>query len=433
MTIRLPRLPFSVDPLVAEARRRARRRRIFLAVAVLALAAGGAGAGLALSGKSGSAARAPAAAPVGPAVRLATCSSPYQGHGCGSPDGAWSILIKGDGTYCTVFLGRRGQPRHAVYHAADGGCGAATWLRSDELLFDAGGYQGPEREMSLVAASGAVERVANFASSVVSANERWLAGELRPEGQPPLVAAISLPQHRCRVVAQATGPDESLIVAPGGSLGLLGGDGIGWRPVGRVRVASGPGVGFTRDSKALIVADDTWSSDGSNYFRKLVRYPLSAATTPCPAVVTAPSLQSGALGALPFAKIRRPLIFPLTLHLHRSGGRVESVDVTVNGYVRDAVMRVQILRGNPLGNSGPGPNHPAVFTEQVRMTNLPSHGAFPARTFPLATWTGTLKPGDWRGGCLKKQYEVSVEIRPAKPARFPEGEGLGSPWFRCDS
>ena len=39
MTLRVPRLPFSLDPLIAEAKRRARRRRLLLA---LGIAAGGA-------------------------------------------------------------------------------------------------------------------------------------------------------------------------------------------------------------------------------------------------------------------------------------------------------------------------------------------------------------------------------------------------------
>lgn len=38
MTVRVPRLPFSVDPLIAEAKKRARQRRLLLALAVLLLA-----------------------------------------------------------------------------------------------------------------------------------------------------------------------------------------------------------------------------------------------------------------------------------------------------------------------------------------------------------------------------------------------------------
>lgn len=44
MTVQVPRLPFSLDPLIAEARRRVRQRRVLiaLAVVVVALAVGGA-------------------------------------------------------------------------------------------------------------------------------------------------------------------------------------------------------------------------------------------------------------------------------------------------------------------------------------------------------------------------------------------------------
>jgi hypothetical protein len=435
----LPRPSLSLDPLIAEAKRRARQRRFVVALAVVVLAGGAVGAVLALNGQSGSAARGPVSSPpaaagsasVGPAVRLATCASPYQGRGCRSPDDVWSILISSDGTYCTLSLRHGTGVSRQVYNTNAGDCGEAVWVKSDRLLFEAGGNGRPYRVLSLDATSGKVNPVANFLGYVVSANERWFAGELRPKGSPPLVAVVSLRNHACRVVTQA-GPNGDVIVAPGGGVGMLGGDGVGWRPNGRVRVASGPGVGFTRDSKGVIVAVDRWSSDGSGYYRKLVRFPLSAARTPCPAVVTAPSPKSGALGSWPYPKPRRGVsFFPLTLHASRTGHRITSLEVTVNGYVHDAIMQVKVLRGSPLGIGGPAANHPAVFTEQVRMTNLPSHGDVPPRTFPLATWSGTLSPGDWRGGCQKKQYEVWVRIRPATPSPVPQGEDLGSPWFRC--
>ncbi|HEU5477316.1 MAG TPA: hypothetical protein VFU64_05740 [Gaiellaceae bacterium] len=50
MTFRVSRLPFSLDPLIAEAKRRMRRRRLLVAGLVVALAGGAAGAGLALRG-----------------------------------------------------------------------------------------------------------------------------------------------------------------------------------------------------------------------------------------------------------------------------------------------------------------------------------------------------------------------------------------------
>jgi hypothetical protein len=50
MTVHVPRLPFSLDPLIAEARRRARRRRLLL---VLGVAAGAAAATFALQSGAG--------------------------------------------------------------------------------------------------------------------------------------------------------------------------------------------------------------------------------------------------------------------------------------------------------------------------------------------------------------------------------------------
>ena len=46
MTVLVRRLPFSLDPSTAEARRRARRRRVLVAAAVVAVTAGGAGAAI---------------------------------------------------------------------------------------------------------------------------------------------------------------------------------------------------------------------------------------------------------------------------------------------------------------------------------------------------------------------------------------------------
>lgn len=52
MTVHIPRLPFALDPLMAEAKRRARQRRLLIAVFLLALIGGAAGASLALRGPS---------------------------------------------------------------------------------------------------------------------------------------------------------------------------------------------------------------------------------------------------------------------------------------------------------------------------------------------------------------------------------------------
>ena len=67
MTAHVPRLPFPLDPLIAEAKRRMRQRRLLLATLIVALAGIGAGATLALRGPGGSS-PAPAGAGHGSAV-----------------------------------------------------------------------------------------------------------------------------------------------------------------------------------------------------------------------------------------------------------------------------------------------------------------------------------------------------------------------------
>jgi hypothetical protein len=440
----LPRRPFSLDPLIAEAKRRMRRRRALLAVAaVVVLGGGAAGATLAFGGGSGVVPGASAASYPGPAVRLASCSNVLNGAGCRSPDRKWSILMSTNGLNCHVSLRHAGtQTFKRAYDSTRGFCDRAVWVEPHLLLFG----QGAHRVLSLDAATGKVRPIANFLGFAVSPNEHWIAGEMRPKGAPPLVAAVSLADHQCRVVTQAHGKSENVVVAPGGATGGLSApstspfrQGVAWRRApsrhGRLSVAVGPGVGFTRDSKGLIVAVNRWSDRTSAYHRKLVQIPLSPARRPCPAAVTARMPEASAFGKWPSYSPRHQTGFPLTLHVHHTGNRVSSIEVTVTTAYHDSALRVLVLRGSPLGNSGPAPNHPAVFQERVRMTNLPGHGDVPAG-LPLATWTGTLSPTAWKGGCENKRYEVYAEIRPLNPKPHlytPQYEDLGSPWFRCQA
>jgi hypothetical protein len=53
MTVHVPRLPLSLDPLMAEAKRRMRERRLLVAVLIVVVAGGAAGATLGLRGPSG--------------------------------------------------------------------------------------------------------------------------------------------------------------------------------------------------------------------------------------------------------------------------------------------------------------------------------------------------------------------------------------------
>ncbi len=52
MTVDVPRLPFALDPLMAEAKRRMRKRRVLIAVLAVLIGGGAAGAGVALLSSS---------------------------------------------------------------------------------------------------------------------------------------------------------------------------------------------------------------------------------------------------------------------------------------------------------------------------------------------------------------------------------------------
>ena len=95
----------TLDPLMAEAKRRARRRRLLLAAVLVILAALALGAVDALTG-NGSAppTLSPAATSQPPlsglAARAVWCGDAYNASGrggCHSPDGKWAIVVDNEG------------------------------------------------------------------------------------------------------------------------------------------------------------------------------------------------------------------------------------------------------------------------------------------------------------------------------------------------
>jgi hypothetical protein len=118
---------------------------------------------------------------------------------------------------------------------------------------------------------------------------------------------------------------------------------------------------------------------------------------------------------------RVPLGFmPITLHFTRGTQGITSIAVTVNASNRDANMRLQVLRGNPYG---PDSGRQVVFEEQVPMTNIGSPALGPPGTVALSTWSGTLSPSDWDGGCQDALYAVQANT----------GSTALSGWFSCRS
>ncbi len=116
----------------------------------------------------------------------------------------------------------------------------------------------------------------------------------------------------------------------------------------------------------------------------------------------------------------RPLAFtPITLRFTRGAQGITSIHVTVNAPNRDASIRLQVLRGNPYG---PDSGRKVVFQEQASMTNIESPAAGPPGTVALSTWSGTLSPSNWDGGCEKALYTV----RASNSAQITD-----APWFSC--
>jgi hypothetical protein len=303
MTTWRSRFPFPVDPLIAEAKRRMRRRRLLIAAMLLVLAVGAFGAADALTGESSAH---PTLTPAssgqpplsGLAARAAWCGDAYNASGrggCHSPDGKWAIVVDNEGRGCTLTVARLGTGRHdRIGQPGRGGCAPDLWI-GDRFVIQEGIYGSHGRVVSLAPPSRRVKVLARFSSFIVSPDRRWIAGQAG-SGEPfgaRVVAVISLAGHTCRVVAEAKSPDQNVSVdkSPWSMRPALASgpytDPVFWRTVvqgGRkVRIVSGPGTGFTRNSRSLIVAEWQNSPSPPPYaiHKRLVKFNLSSLHTPC--------------------------------------------------------------------------------------------------------------------------------------------------------
>jgi len=316
MTAWVRRLPYTLDPLIAEAKRRARRRRLLGTVLILVLAGCAVGAVVGLSGSTLARSSAPAV-PVGTrsplprlsgqAARAQLCFSAYNAGrygGCHSPNGKWSIHVN-HRIHCVFTVERIGTPHKALVRLP-GSCAPLLWAGHSFLILR--GLSTPRARLaSLDPASHKVTALARFNQFIVSPNQRWIAGERETRSQldrgdsygARVIAVFSLRGHTCRVATRAASPKQDISVwkspwsfrpMPGSSHPQ---DRVApqWRTVrqgGRkIRVVSGPGTGFTRNSRGLIIAK--WRVVKGWPFatrRRLVKFDLSSLHTPCPADLT---------------------------------------------------------------------------------------------------------------------------------------------------
>ena len=126
-----------------------------------------------------------------------------------------------------------------------------------------------------------------------------------------------------------------------------------------------------------------------------------------------------------------PHFSPIAFSLTRSGGEVTSMDVTVNAATLGGTALLQVVRGTWDGNL-PSTDGQVVYEEEVPMTNIASPEiGHPPGTEALSTWSGTLSPSDWHGGCQSVPYWLAVKVSPAKPTREAGGESAQSGFFNC--
>jgi hypothetical protein len=198
--------------------------------------------------------------PTGPAAQARQCfpddtavttpgTSAASAESCRSPDRAWLTTL-GSGGGCGIYLTRVSTGRRVQMFRSPDACSAITWARPHELLFrtDNGFYTLDP------ATRYPVTRPAAFAEFAVSPDRRWVAGD-------DATGAPEAPQTAVYLLS----PDASTCVMV---------------PLGAHRTDQV--VGFTRDSKSLIVSSMPWNGTSSaSGTTQLRQFRLSSFHTDC--------------------------------------------------------------------------------------------------------------------------------------------------------
>jgi len=121
------------------------------------------------------------------------------------------------------------------------------------------------------------------------------------------------------------------------------------------------------------------------------------------------------------------------LDFARDAKSLSEIAVSLTAPYRDAKAHLRVMRGNPFGGFAGAPtlDRRLVFQAHVRMKNIAAPDEGPPGTVALSTWSGTLIPSDWDGGCEKALYGVYAAMRPVILSPYAEGIDVGSPWFSC--
>jgi hypothetical protein len=133
------------------------------------------------------------------------------------------------------------------------------------------------------------------------------------------------------------------------------------------------------------------------------------------------SFAIAAVGAAVAVASSPPGYHPLSLSIVRRGGVVQGVRVAAAAPFRHALLQLRVLH-----------NGSVVYMRTVAMTDLASPRPGPLGKEAEATWSGTLRPDMWQGGCARGRYTVTSRARNSKAVVI--GGSIvdsGAPSFSC--
>jgi hypothetical protein len=130
-----------------------------------------------------------------------------------------------------------------------------------------------------------------------------------------------------------------------------------------------------------------------------------------------------------------PSFLPISLTFTRDAGTITAIAVTVNSSLADALMQLQVRRSEasqlPVANNA---DSQVVFQEQVPLSGVSAPPSGPAGSVILSTWSGSLSPNDWDGGCESALYSIRAVVVPVGGSFADPGPGssqMDSAWFSC--
>lgn len=136
-----------------------------------------------------------------------------------------------------------------------------------------------------------------------------------------------------------------------------------------------------------------------------------------------------------------PLAFsPLDMAFTRdASGNLMSIQVTVNAATRGGTALLQVVQGQI--NPQDATTNQIVFQERVPMRDVTPSPNGPPGTVVQSSWSGTLSPSDWSGGCQSGgSYGLAVRVSPtsnptvsSQPGQPASGEYVVSGGIVCSS